>query len=51
MTLKHKLDKDSDRHVKLDRGKSMRLQLYVKNYRQLKNAENGRNSLPQERAH
>lgn len=35
----------------MERGKPTRLQLYTKNYRQPKNAENRRNHLTQRKAH
>lgn len=39
--LKPGLDKDNSRHAKEVREKTMRLQLYTKNYRQQRNAESG----------
>jgi hypothetical protein len=48
---KHKLNGDSNRHDKVQRGKSRRLQPSLKNYRQLRNAVSGMNIRPQGRAH
>lgn len=46
--LKHDLvHEDNNRHAKVDRRKSMKPQPYTEKYRQLRNAEMGRNSLPQ----
>ena len=48
----HKLYKDNNnRHAKVEEEVPMRLQPYTKNYRPLRDAESGRNSLPQGRAH
>ena len=41
----------SNRHAKVDRWKTTQPQPYTKNYRQLRNVESGRHSLPEERAH
>lgn len=48
--LKHKHDlvhEDNNGHAKVDRRKSMKAQPYTEKYRLLRNAERGRNSLPQ----
>ena len=42
---------NNNRKDEVDRGNSIQSQSYTKNYTQLRNAENGRNHLPQGREH
>ena len=52
MSLKHQLNKNNtNRHAKVNQGKTMRTQSYTKNYKELCNASDGRRNNLQERAH
>lgn len=48
---KDKMNKDNNRHGKVDGVEVTGTELHTRNYRQLKNTEARRNSLPQRRAH
>ena len=44
----HDLNKDNNSHAKVDREKCMSLYPHTKNYRQLRNVESEKNSLPRD---